>query len=95
MRTLLSYVFYFPVSIGAKSSDFCACKDRMSGAAEYLKDKYLGPHREGSMSTDRPFQIAMHTIGKGHPLPLSNFLNAQCTSATHPQQSKRKRKGHF
>jgi saccharopepsin len=61
-------------------------QDRMYGATEHLKEKYLGGHgRDRSRPSDRDFQIAMDTsAGKGHPLPLSNFLNAQCTPAPQP-----------
>jgi len=60
-------------------------QDSMYGAAEHLRQKYMGGDRDSRHST-RDFQIAMDTAGKGHDLPLSNFLNAQCIPP-HPTNS--------
>jgi len=50
----------------------------MYGAAQYLKQKYMGVSYD-SRSYDRYSQIAINGQA-GHDLPLTNFLNAQCTS---------------
>jgi hypothetical protein len=49
----------------------------MYGVAQHLKQKYMGAGHD-SRSYDEDFQIAID--GKAaHGLPLTNFLNAQCT----------------
>jgi saccharopepsin len=54
----------------------------MHGAVEHLKQKYMGGRQETTTSYDRDTQIAIDSTGNaGHGLPLTNFLNAQCTSS--------------
>jgi hypothetical protein len=54
-------------------------EDRMHGAVEHLKQKYMGPGHE-SPYNNRVNQLAIDSTGRaGHGLPLTNFLNAQCT----------------
>ena len=56
----------------------------MYGSAQHLKQKYMGQTHD-SKSFDQDTQIAIDSTGQaGHGLPLTNFLNAQCTLTPHP-----------
>jgi saccharopepsin len=55
----------------------------MNGAVEHLKQKYMGFGHEPPYN-NRVNQIAIDSTGTaGHGLPLTNFLNAQCTSLSY------------
>jgi hypothetical protein len=52
----------------------------MGGSIQHLKQKYMGFGHDTSKLYDQDAQIAIDSNGKaGHGLPLTNFLNAQCT----------------
>jgi len=53
-------------------------KNHVHGAVEHLKQKYMGLRGDSkSQSNVADGQVTID--GSGHPLPLTNFLNAQCT----------------
>jgi hypothetical protein len=53
----------------------------MHGATEHLKQKYMGLGRQAhEHNYNEETQVHIDDTGKaGHGLPLTNFLNAQCT----------------
>ena len=54
----------------------------MHGATEHLKQKYMGAGRQSHVHNynSQEAQVHIDDTGKaGHGLPLTNFLNAQCT----------------